>query len=137
MLHIKKVKPLFNNIVTTGDKFEKDMIDGGLILAKKGDLKLWQKVLSVGSTVRDIQVGDLVMVDVSHYAIKRYSKDSLQNDMDNNPIIDYKLNWVTIDNENGEPEDCLLLSDRDVLYVFEGEEKEDLIVPSKKNFVLS
>ena len=137
MLHIKKVKPLFNNIVTTGDKFEKDMIDGGLILAKKGDLKLWQKVLSVGSTVRDIQVGDLVMVDVSHYAIKRYSKDSLQNDMDNNPIIDYKLNWVTIDNENGEPEDCLLLSDRDVLYVFEGEEKEDLIMPSKKNFVLS
>lgn len=137
MLHIKKVKPLFNNIVTTGDKFEKNMIDGRIILAKKGDLKLWQKVLSVGSTVRDIQVGDLVMVDISHYAIKRYSKDSLQNDMDNNPIIEYKLNWVTIDNENGEPEDCLLLSDRDVLYVFEGEEKEDLIMPSKKNFVLS
>lgn len=137
MLHIKSVKPLFTNIVTTAERFSEDLVDGGIIVARKGDLKLWQEVVAVGSTVRDIHVGDKVMIDCSHYAVKKYSKDSLQNDMDNNPVIDYKFNWVTIDNEKGEPEDHLLLVDRDVLYVFEGEEKNDLITPSKKTFVVS
>lgn len=137
MLHIKKVRPLFTNIVTTAERFSEDLVDGGVIVARKGDLKLWQKVVAIGSTVRDINVGDMVMIDSSHYAVKRYSKDSLQNDMDNNPVLDYKFNWVTIDNEEGKPEDHLLLVDRDVLYVFEGEERKDLITPAKKTFIVS
>ncbi len=28
-------------------------------------------------------------------------KDSIQNDLDNNPKIKYNLNWVTMDDENG------------------------------------
>lgn len=128
MLHIKKVKPLFTSIVTTGDKFEKDMTSGGIIIARRGDMKLWQKVLAVGSSVRDIEVGDMVMINADHFAVKRYSKDSIQNDIDNNPILDYKFNWVTIDDEQGNPQECLLLDNRDIQYVFEGEKKEDLIV---------
>jgi hypothetical protein len=138
MLHIKKIKPLYTSIVTTGDKFEKDMIDGNIIVARKGDLKLWQKVIAVGSTVRDIKVGDMVMINAEHFAVKRYNKNSIQNDIDNNPVLDYKFNWVTIDNALGEPQECLLLNDRDVEYVFEGEEKDDsIILPGKKNIVLS
>lgn len=138
MLHIKKIKPLYTSIVTTGDKFEKDMIDGNIIVARKGDLKLWQKVIAVGSTVRDIKVGDMVMINAEHFAVKRYNKNSIQNDIDNNPVLDYKFNWVTIDNALGEPQECLLLNDRDVEYVFEGEERDDsIILPGKKNIVLS
>jgi hypothetical protein len=138
MLHIKKIKPLYTSIVTTGDKFEKDMIDGNIIIARKGDLKLWQKVIAVGSTVRDIKVGDMVMINAEHFAVKRYNKNSIQNDIDNNPVLDYKFNWVTIDNALGEPQECLLLNDRDVEYVFEGEERDDsIILPGKKNIVLS
>ena len=138
MLHIKKIKPLYTSIVTTGDKFEKDMIDGNIIVARKGDLKLWQKVIAVGSTVRDIKVGDMVMINAEHFAVKRYNKNSIQNDIDNNPVLDYKFNWVTIDSALGEPQECLLLNDRDVEYVFEGEEKDDsIILPGKKNIVLS
>lgn len=138
MLHIKKIKPLYTSIVTTGDKFEKDMIDGNIIVARKGDLKLWQKVIAVGSTVRDIKVGDMVMINADHFAVKRYNKNSIQNDIDNNPVLDYKFNWVTIDNALGEPQECLLLNDRDVEYVFEGEERDDsIILPGKKNIVLS
>lgn len=136
MLHITKVKPLFTSIVTTGDKFEKDMYEGGLIVARKGDLKLWQKVIAVGSSVRDINVGDLVMINADHFVIKRYSKDSIQNDIDNNPSLGYKFNWVTLYNEQDTPKDCLLLSDRDILYTFEGDEKDDIIqVPTKKIIV--
>lgn len=138
MLHIKKIKPLFNNLVTTAEKFEKDMIDGNIIMAKKGDLKTWQRVIAVGSCVRDIEVGDMVMVNMENYAVKKYSKDSIQNDLDNNPSIRYAFNWVEMDDEQGEPQECLLFSDRDIMYVFEGEEKDDTImVPKKTKLIIS
>lgn len=136
MLHIKKIKPMFTNIITTGDKFEKDFTQGGLIVAKKGDLKVWQKVVAIGSSVRDINVGDMVMINIANYAVRKYSKDSIQNDLDNNPKIRYNLNWVTMDDENDNQMDCLLLNDRDVLYSFEGEEKDEIIkIPEKKVIV--
>jgi len=138
MIHIKKIKPLFTSIITTGNKFEKDMVEGGIIIARKGDLKLWQKVIAIGSAVRDIKVGDMVMINADHFAVKKYNKNSVQNDLDNNPVLSYKFNWVTIDNAKGEPQECLLLNDRDIEYVFEGEEKdESIILPGKKNIVLS
>lgn len=137
MLHIKKIKPLFTSVITTGDRFEKDMISQGIIVAKKDDLKLWQKVIAVGPAVRDIKEGDMVMIKVDNYAIKKYDKNSIQNDIDNNPSLGYAFNWVTIDNEKGEPEECLLLNDRDLLYSFEGEEKEEsLITPGKATIIM-
>ena len=138
MLHIKKIKPLFTSIVTTGDKFEKDMTENGIITANKGDLKLWQTVVAVGTSVRDIAVGDKVMINPSHYAVKKYDKNSIQNDLDNNPTLSFKFNWIYIDNENGESVPHLLLNDRDIEFVFEGEEKEEsIIVPDKPKILLS
>ena len=55
---------------------------------------------------------------------------SAENDMDNNPVLGYHFNWVTIDDENGNPQECLLLNDRDIQYVFEGEERKDVIYNS-------
>jgi hypothetical protein len=136
MLHIKKVKPLFTSIITTGDKFEKDYVENGFVTANKGDLKLWQKVIAIGSLVRDIEVGDMVMINPAGYAKKKYNKNSLQNDLDNNPIITYEFPWVTIEEEEGVEKECLLLSDRDIQYVFEGEEKPDLIIPGKKMLIM-
>lgn len=136
MLHVTKIKPLFNHLLVTGDKFDKDMISNGVIIAGKGDLKLWQTVVAVGSTVRDIKVGDKVMIIPDHFAVKKYNKNSIQNDIDNNPVLTYNFPFETIDNKDGEPEEYLYLSDNDVRYVFEGEEKEDLIVPGKKTLIL-
>ena len=138
MLHIRKIKPLFTTVITTGNKFEKDMVDQGLIIAKQGDLKLWQQVVAVGSSVRDIQVGDWVMIKPENYARKKYSKDSVQNDLDNNPIISYDFKWVTLEESDDNPMECLVLNDRDIEYVFEGEEKnESLITPGKPQLILS
>lgn len=138
MLHITKVKPLFTSIVTTADRFEKDVTDGGLIIAKKGDLKLWQKVVAIGSSVRDIKVGDMVMINADHYALKKYDKNSLQNDLDNNPTLRYAFNFLDIYDKDGNSHEHLLLNDRDIFYVFEGEEvesKANIILPSKKLIV--
>lgn len=138
MLHIKKIKPLFTSIVTTGDKYEEDMYDNGLIVARKGDLKTYQKIIAVGSSVRDIKKGDQVMINVMNYAVRKYNKNSIQNDMDNNPVLEFKFNWITMDDEEGNSKECLLLNDRDVLFAFEGEEKnERLIVPDKPKVIVN
>lgn len=139
MLKIKTIKPLFTSIVTTGDKFEKDVTVGGIIQQdqKKGDLKLYQKVLAVGSAVRDIKVGDMVMINPIAYVRKKYSKDSVQNDMDNNPTLSINIPTVPVTDEKGNTQECLLLTDRDIQFVFEGEEvNESIIVPEKKKLIL-
>ena len=139
MLKIKTIKPLFTSIVTTGDKFEKDVTVGGIIQQdqKKGDLKLYQKVLAVGSAVRDIKIGDMVMINPINYVRKKYSKDSVQNDMDNNPTLSINIPTVPVTDEKGNTSDCLLLTDRDIQFVFEGEEvNESIIIPEKKKLIL-
>jgi hypothetical protein len=139
MLKIKTIKPLFTSIVTTGDKFEKDVTVGGIIQQdqKKGDLKLYQKVLAVGSAVRDIKIGDMVMINPIAYVRKKYSKDSVQNDMDNNPTLSINIPTVPVTNEKGNTQECLLLTDRDIQFVFEGEEvNESIIIPEKKKLIL-
>ena len=105
---------------------------------KKGDLKLYQTVVAVGSTVRDIKVGDKIMFDPSRYAVMKYDKNSLQNDLDNNKFLKWNLPWVTMDDESGESKEYLMLQDRDILYVFEGEEKtENIIMPEKPKIIIN
>lgn len=137
MLHITEIKPTCYHLLVTGDTFEKDMIQGGVIVAKKGDLKLWQKVVAIGPSVRDIKVGDMVMIIPDHFAVKKYNKNSVQNDLDNNPILTYNFHFETIDDEKGNPHDYLYIADNDIRYVFEGYEKEEsLIVPGKKMLIV-
>lgn len=137
MLHIKKIKPLFTKVLTTGDKYEEDMLTKGIIVANKGDLKLYQKVLAIGTSVRDIQVGDTVMINPRNYAVMKYDPNSIKEDMDMNKRIKWNLPWVTIDDENGNPMECLLLNDRDIEFVFEGEEKNETIIVEDNKILLN
>lgn len=137
MLHIKKIKPLFTKVLTTGDKYEEDMYTKGIIVANKGELKLYQKVLAVGTSVRDIKVGDTVMINPNNYAVMKYDPNSIKNDMDMNKKISWNLPWVTIDNENGKPKECLLLNDRDIEFIFEGEEKNEKIIVEDNKILLN
>lgn len=140
MLHIKKIKPMFTSIVTTADRFEDDVMDNGLIVAKKGDLKLWQSVIAVGSSVRDVNENDKVMLSFENYKVKKYGKNTVKDDMDANPTVGYNLPWVALDDEEGVTKECLLLDNRDIQYVFEGDEieepKNNLILPKKKTIII-
>lgn len=137
MLHVTKIKPLFDHLLITADRFDKDMIHNGVIVAGKGDLKLWQTVVAVGSVVRDIKVGDKVMINPNDFAVKKYNKNSVQNDLDNNPVITYNFPFETVDDEEGNQKDYLYISDRNVKYVFEGIEKDDsLILPGKPKLII-
>lgn len=137
MLHIKKIKPLNTNLVVTGHRYTQDVVKNGIIVASKGDLKTNQEVVSVGSMVRDIHVGDKVVFNPMNYAEMKHDPNSIKKDMDiMNTVVKWHLPWVTVENEKGEPQDYLLLTDRDISYVYEGEETEEvLVVPKKKILV--
>ena len=129
MINIKKIKPLFTTIITTGNKFDKDVYEKGIITSKKGDLKMWQTVLAIGESVRGIEVGDTVMIDSTHFAVRKYDPNSVKNDMGMNKITGYVFDWVTV-----EGKECLKIDNRDVLFVCEVEEVEEspILQPDKK-----
>lgn len=140
MMKIKKIKPMFTSIVTTMDKYEHDMTTvAGLIDTTKqqGGLKEYQTVLAVGSSVRDIKVGDLVCVNPTRFAVKKHQAGSLKDGVVcDNPVTTYNFDVVEIDNKQ-----CLLLQDRDIDFIIEDfEEIPDqtpsmIIQPEKKIIV--
>ena len=135
MLKIKSIKPMFDSLVTTMNKYEDDGFKNGVIVKQAGSLKEYQTVLAVGPAVRNIEVGDKVMINPSRYAKMKHNEGSLKNGIvADNPIIGYEFRTVTINDK-----ECLYLQSQDIMYSFEGEEVEDkkdnkvsLIMPNNK-----
>ena len=135
MLKIKSIKPMFDSLVTTMNKYEDDGFENGVIVKQAGSLKEYQTVIAVGPAVRNIEVGDKVMINPSRYAKMKHNEGSLKNGIvADNPIIGYEFRTVTINDE-----ECLYLQSQDIMYSFEGEEVEDkkdnkvsLIMPNNK-----
>lgn len=124
MINIKKVKPMFNAIITTMNRYEDDDDSDTLIKNTSGSLKEYQTVVAVGGSVRDIKVGDVVQIDPSRYAQKQHKEDSLKNGIvSDNPVMSYNFKTVLIDGEQ-----CLLLYDSDISYIIE--EYEEVNEPS-------
>lgn len=113
---------MFTAIVTTMDRYKGDvMTESGLIDTTKqsGSVKEYQKVVAIGSSVRDINVGDIVCIDPTRYAIKKHKEGSLKdNIITDNPVVSFNFDIVEL---NGEPH--LLLQDRDITFVIEDYEE--------------
>jgi hypothetical protein len=116
MIKIKKIIPMFTALVTTMDRYERDQTTkGGLIDTSKreGSLKEYQKVITIGESVRSIKPGDLVCINPQRFAIKQHQAGSLKDGIiGDNPIIKYNFDTIEI---NGEQ--CLLLQDRDIDFI--------------------
>ena len=127
MIRIKKLRPMFTNIVTTMNSYDEDVTVAGIIDTRKqkGALKEYQTVIAVGSAVRDIKPGDIVCINPIRYAQYKHDKSSLKDLATNNPITGYNFNVVEIDGK-----DCLLLHDQDIRYVIEDYEEVPDPAPS-------
>ena len=134
---------MFTGLVTTMDRYTEDIFtDGGLLdmSRKKGMVKEYQKVLCVGSPVRDIKEGDLVCINPIRFAVKKHKEGSLKDGIiTDNPTISYNFDIIEIDGNQ-----CLLLQDRDINFIiedFEETEEEDkqsvLYKPDNKIITLS
>lgn len=137
---LKKIKPMFNRLVTTMDVYEDDLYVNGLIdtSRKKGSLKEYQTVISVGTSVRDIKEGDIVCIDPTRYMVTRHQNKSLQgNIMGDDLAIGYKFNTIKLDDK-----ECLMLFDQDISFIVEdSEEVEDntgpvIIQPEKPSIIV-
>lgn len=140
MLKVKKIKPMFTSLITTMDKYEQDVKVGGLIDASKqqGGLKEYQKVLAVGSSVRDIKVGDIVCVNPTRFAVRKHQAGSLKDGIvTDNPVTTYNFDVVEMDGAQ-----CLLLQDRDIDFIIEEWEEvpdttpSSIIKPEEKKLII-
>lgn len=123
MLKITKIKPMFTDLIITADRFSKDITEGGIVVANKGDLKPYQTVVAIGNAVRDIEVGNMVMVNFEAYAERKVPVGSIKEKMDvPNPVVNYHIPWVSMSDEHGNDVMYIRISVNDVEYVFEGEE---------------
>lgn len=101
---------------------DNDLRRNGLVDVQKiqNPVKEYQRVVAVGPMVRDVQVGDLVMVNFIRYAKTKHQPNSLRADIEgDNPVVEYKLNVMEIDHVKH-----LLLTDQDVDFVIEEFEEE-------------
>lgn len=119
MIKIKRIKPMFTSLVTTMDKYADDQFMSGTTILdatkRSGGLKEYQKVLSVGDSVRGVKVGDLVCIDPKAYAVKKHEAGSLRDGViTDNPVVSYNFDVIELDGQQ-----CLLLQERDITFVIE------------------
>lgn len=123
MLKIIKCRPMLNHIITTANVYEESQINGGVIDDEgklEGKFKEYQTVVAVGPHVRDVQVGDLVIINPSAYCKPRHKTkaDSIKGLMGEDEV-EMIVEFPIID-INGEPH--LFLFDRDIDLVVEEKE---------------
>lgn len=116
---VKKVKPIFDKIITTADMYtEQTVMENGLIDTSKTKqgLKEYQTVVAVGDSVRCVKVGDLVCINPSAYAVRKYDPNSVKAGMKDtyNSVTTYIFNFI----ETSEGK-FLKISDRDIDFVVE------------------
>lgn len=134
-LNIKKIRPMFNQVITTMDKYSDDeMKTGSIIDVSKvnNPIKEYQKVVAVGPMVRNIEVGDIVMINPKRYGKVRHKEGSLKDGIiTDNPVVSYNFNVIEL---NHTP--FLLLLDQDIDFIIEEYEEvedspqSDIIVPN-------
>ena len=122
---LKKIRPLWNTVITSMDVYEEDnYINGILDTSKaKGSLKEYQTVIAVGDLVKNIKVGDLVCIDPTRYMIPIHKDKSLRgnimNESGDDLVAGYRFNTIKLDNK-----ECLKLFDQDIMFIVE--ESEDV-----------
>lgn len=127
---IKKIKPLFTTVITTMNRFEKDIYKNGMIVNREGEVDMFQEVLEVGDCVKGIKKGDLVHIDPIRYGILKHDVNSIKND---GTVKSYNIPTITICDKP-----CFKLQQSDIDYVVEEweNENEDNKVLSLKDSII-
>ena len=131
---------MFTDLVITADRFDHDVLEEGILMASKGDLKSYQTVIAIGDSVRNINVGDKVMVNFEVFAEHKIPVNSVKKNMDvNDPVVRYNIPWVNMVDKDGNNQVYIRIPDRAVEFVFEGEEVDapDIIQVGKPEILLN
>ena len=111
-LRIKKIKPMYNKVLTTCELYDSDFTTDGIIDASKseGGIMEYQKVISCGPLVKCVKPGDLVVINPTRYQVVKHKEGSMKDGviMDN-PVVSYNFPIIEVD---GKP--CLYIFDSDI-----------------------
>lgn len=122
-LKIKKLKPQFTTVITTLDVYEDNLIEDGIVVAPKGALKLYQRVVAVGPNVRELKEGDLVLLNLQNYLKRKWKENSVKEDMENmEESFVYDFPKIIIDGKL-----YAKLQDRDIDGIIEDYEEVEII----------
>ena len=129
MIHLKKISPTFTTVITTANVYDKDQYENSLIVAKRGTVMEFQKVLYVGDTVKNIKEGDLVHIDPIRYAVFYQDPNSVKA---NGAVKSYNIPQLVINGER-----CFKITQADVDFIVnewdEAEEPEPTSILSLKD----
>ena len=127
MLKIKKIKPMANRVLTTCELYNTVVDADGIIDTSKeeGAIREYQTVVACGPMVRDVKVGDLVVINPTRYAKMKHKEGSLKDGViTDNPVMGYDFPIMLIDDKP-----CLYIYDSDIDFVIkEFEEVETFSV---------
>lgn len=119
-MNVKKVKPLFNHIVTTMDRYtiEQDSLTGVIdVKTANNAVKEYQTVIAVGPMAKDLKEGDIVCINPKNYArpTHRNKWSGLSEEQPKDEVIvKYDFPVITMDGS-----DYMLLTDNDIDFIVE------------------
>lgn len=120
MLKLKKIRVPFNHVLTTKDVYDADVYEDGMIVKTKGTVKEYQKVITVGNTVKVCSPGDVVMIDPKRYSVMQHKDGENWNGVvKDNPVVAYNIPIVQLDGK-----DCMLIFDTDVQLILDEYEED-------------
>ena len=129
---IKKLKPQYTTVIVTMDTYEDNVVLDGVIAAKKGALKMYQRVISVGGSVRSVKEGDLVLLNLQNYITRKFEEDTLKEGMDKmKDVLVYDFPKIFIGGQL-----YAKLQERDIEGVIEDYEEVEIETASNENNLL-
>ena len=93
-----------------------DFNESGIIINKRGDLKHYQTVLSVGDDVKWVKPGDVVAINFFKYAEFKDDPNSIKVN-GTNKIVELHLNEIELVGEDDEDVACFFIDQRDIQYI--------------------
>lgn len=127
---------MFNKLVTTANRVKQNTNEIIIDITKINKvIDDFQTVVSIGSSVRDIKVGDLVCINPDRYAVKKYQQKSASAEVEGyeNTIIGYDIPRITLDDV-----EHLMITDSDVIYIVDEYEKikKSTIIDTSKKLII-
>ena len=114
-LKIKKIKPIFNRVLTTCDLYTEDLMTDGIIDSTKveGAIKEYQTVIACGPTVKCVKPGDVVVINPTRYQVMKHKEGTLNDGViQDNAVLSYNFPIMVV---NDAP--CLYIYDSDIEFV--------------------
>lgn len=111
-LKIKKIKPMFNRVLTTCDLYTEDLMTDGIIDSTKveGAIKEYQTVIACGPTVKCVKPGDVVVINPTRYQVMKHKEGTLNDGViQDNAVISYNFPIMVVDDAP-----CLYIYDSDI-----------------------